>query len=151
MSLAETYPISTDALNFAEIMAEQELAGIVREACRDSGLTREEIAERLRIKKSALSHLLNSGHNMTAGTAGRVLRALNRRIGFRSESESVAPAQTSLLIQMEVPPSGNVALHFTTPHGMAVADVLPLFEKAVAALQAEITEAAKCPAHKTTA
>lgn len=56
---------------------------------------------------------------------------------------------TLLLIQMEIPPTGNVVLHFTTPRGMAVADVLPLFEKAIASLQAEITEAAKCPAHKT--
>jgi transcriptional regulator with XRE-family HTH domain len=71
---------SKSELTMAEVMAEQELVSIVREACDSSGLDRREIALRLGIHRSGVSKLLNTPRNMTVRMAARVLRAAGFRL-----------------------------------------------------------------------
>lgn len=71
-----------DELLAAELMAERELASILREAVERSGLDRQEIARRLGIHKSNVSKVLNSPRNLTVRMAARLLRAAGSRFAF---------------------------------------------------------------------
>lgn len=73
---------SKDEMLAAEIMAERELAAVLREAIERSGLDRQEIAKRLGVHRSNVSKILNSPRNLTVRMAARVLRAAGARFAF---------------------------------------------------------------------
>lgn len=73
-----------DDLRVAEFMAEQQLLAVVRQACDESGLDRQEIARRLGIHRSNVSKLLNSPRNMTVRMAGRLMRAVGKRLFYQT-------------------------------------------------------------------
>ncbi|MEN8215945.1 MAG: helix-turn-helix transcriptional regulator [Pseudomonadota bacterium] len=53
---------------------------LLRQARELSGLTQEEIASRLRTKKSAISRMENHAEDMSLSTLGRVATALGKKI-----------------------------------------------------------------------
>lgn len=73
---------SKDELLAAEVMAERELASILREAVDKSNLDRQEIARRLGVHRSNVSKILNSPRNLTVRMAARMLRAAGARFAF---------------------------------------------------------------------
>jgi len=73
-----------DDLRVAEFLAEQSLLAVVRQACDESGLDRQEIARRLGVHRSNVSKLLNSPRNMTVRMAARLMRAVGRRLFYSS-------------------------------------------------------------------
>lgn len=68
----------------AELMAQNELASLVRDAVIKSGLDRQGIAQRLGVHKSNISRVLNNPRNMTVRLAARILRAAGQRIVYAS-------------------------------------------------------------------
>lgn len=68
----------------AELMAQNELASLVRDAVLKSGLDRQEVAQRLGVHKSNISRVLNNPRNMTVRLAARILRVVGQRIVYAS-------------------------------------------------------------------
>ena len=71
------------ALGF-EIGYEQfKIGALLRRARQEAGLTQEEVAKRLKTKKSAISRMENHAEDSRLSTLGKFARAVGKRISFR--------------------------------------------------------------------
>lgn len=66
-----------------------------REAHDRDGLSRRQFAERIGMKPSQFSRILNGGQNISVETAEAILRSMNRRMIFGSEDIRDIPSSNS--------------------------------------------------------
>jgi len=83
---------TTNELMIAEYMAEEELQGLVRQACNESGLDRPEIAKRLNMGAHRLARYLNHPNcRLTVKQAANILRAIGQRLIFTTQAIDKPP------------------------------------------------------------
>ncbi len=71
------------AEGYDEGYAQFKIGVILRQAREESGLTQEELARRLKTKKTAISRIENHAEDIKLSTLGRVAAALGKRLDIK--------------------------------------------------------------------
>lgn len=70
------------ARNYDEGYQEFKIGVLLRQAREDAGLTREEVARRLKTRKSAISRIENHAEDIRLSTLGKYAKAIGKKLQF---------------------------------------------------------------------